>query len=49
MIYWGWLIAAFYAGLFAGIFVLAICSSAKEEDRQRAAMIKDVKEDSTHD
>lgn len=32
MIKWYWLIAAFYAGMFAGMFIVALCAAAKRGD-----------------
>ena len=31
MIPWGWLIAAFFAGMFVMLFILGLCRAAKDE------------------
>jgi hypothetical protein len=47
MIHWGWLIVAFYGGLFAGVGLLALCTAAKSADEQMDCFKCNLKKEET--
>ncbi|BDV42410.1 hypothetical protein GURASL_13330 [Geotalea uraniireducens] len=49
MIHWGWLIAAFYGGVLAGIAVIAPCRAAKDADERMERIAQTGEKGANHD
>jgi hypothetical protein len=48
MIHWGWMVAAFCAGMLAGVFIIALCSAAgTADDRMEQLTRKTTEEEIT--